>query len=154
MMDTLLVGDVILADMGRGPLRSLERGEIVVFDMPREPEVMYIKRLMGLPGDTIAVRNGYLYVNDTKLEEPYINEDYLLDVPDFGPARIKEGHYFMLGDHRNASYDSRDWGTVPEKLLRGRALHVYYSYSATDRLGASLGPIRWDRFGKSLSTPD
>jgi signal peptidase I len=152
MMDTLLIGDVIMVDMRRSQLQSLKRGDIVVFDMPMEPEVMYLKRLIGLPGDTIEIRTAVVYVNDVPLDEPYVKKEYLQGVGNSGPIHVDENQYFMLGDHRNASYDSRDWGTVPEALLRGKVLYIYYSVS--DDPESVFGSIRWERFGKSLSPPD
>jgi len=140
MMDTLLIGDYIMVnrfvyaqqtfdwEKKLLPIRGLERGDVVVFKQPNEPEVDYIKRLIGVPGDEIEIRRGYVYVNGEELDEPYLPDAYRRGVGDFGPVRVKTDHYFMMGDHRNASYDSREWGQVPRGLIKGRALLIWYSF--------------------------
>jgi len=140
MMDTLLIGDYIMVnrfvyaqqsfdwEKKLLPVRDLRRGDVVVFKQPNEPEVDYIKRLIGLPGDEVEVRRGYVFVNGERLDEPYLADEYRRGVGDFGPVRVKADHYFMMGDHRNASYDSREWGQVPRGLVKGRALLIWYSY--------------------------
>jgi signal peptidase I len=140
MMDTLLIGDYIMvnrfvyAQQSFGwekkllPVRDLERGDVVVFKQPNEPEIDYIKRLIGLPGDVVEIRAGYVFVNGEQLDEPYLMDDYRRGVGKFGPVRVKADHYFLMGDHRNASYDSREWGQVPRGLVKGRALLIWYSF--------------------------
>ncbi|HXV75211.1 MAG TPA: signal peptidase I [Candidatus Polarisedimenticolaceae bacterium] len=140
MMDTLLIGDYIMVnrfvyagssfDWERKllPVRDLRRGDVVVFRMPREPEVDYIKRLIGLPGDVVEVRQGRVYVNGELLDEPYVKDDYRRGVSDMAAERVRADHYFVMGDHRNASYDSREWGQVPRRLIKGRALLIWYSF--------------------------
>jgi len=141
MMDTLLVGDYIMvnrfvyADQSFGwesrvlPERPIRRGDVVVFKYPPEPEVDYIKRVIGLPGDTVEVRQGRVYVNGTLLEEPYVNEAYrALDFKPVPPTLVHADSYFVMGDHRNASHDSRVWGQVPRELIKGRALLIWWSY--------------------------
>jgi len=140
MMDTLLVGDYIMVnrfvyaqtdfDWERRllPVRDLRRGDVVVFKQPNEPEVDYIKRLIGLPGDTVEMRRGQLYVNGEPLDEPYVEDDYRRGLSDVGPIEVRPDHYFVMGDHRNASYDSREWGQVPKGMIKGRALLIWYSF--------------------------
>jgi signal peptidase I len=141
MMDTLLVGDYIMVNRfiyssnSFGweekilPHRPLRRGDVVVFKWPQEPEVDYIKRVVGLPGDTIEVREGYLYVNGQRINEPYVQESYRKkNIKPHGPEIVGPGHYFMMGDHRNESSDSREWGQVPRELIKGRALLIWWSY--------------------------
>jgi len=140
MMDTLLIGDYIMVnrfvyaqsdfDWERRvlPVRALRRGDVVVFKQPNEPEVDYIKRLIGLPGDTIEVRRGQVYVNGERLDEPYVKDEYRRGVSDLSPVRVEPDHYFVMGDHRNASYDSREWGQVPRGMIKGRALLIWYSF--------------------------
>jgi signal peptidase I len=141
MMDTLLSGDYIMvnrfiySDQSFPweryilPQRELRRGDVVVFKWPREPEVDYIKRVIGLPGDTIAVRQGILYRNGELIEEPFVQEEYRrANIKNYGPVTVKDGHYFMMGDHRNESSDSRVWGEVPRSLIKGRALLIWWSY--------------------------
>jgi signal peptidase I len=147
MMDTLLVGDYIMvnrfvyAPHSTGlekwllPIRDIRRGDVVVFKYPPQPEIDYIKRVIGLPGDTVRLRQGILYVNDERVEEPYVQELYRLqDINrNFGPVEVKPDHYFVMGDHRNASSDSRVWSPaemrqVPRALMKGRALLIWWSY--------------------------
>jgi signal peptidase I len=140
MMDTLLIGDYIMVnrfvyaqqsfdwEKKLLPSRDLRRGDVVVFKQPNEPEVDYIKRLIGLPGDEIEIRRGIVYVNGEAQDEPYVKDEYRRGVSDIGPIRVKSDHYFMMGDHRNASYDSREWGQVPRGLIKGRALLIWYSF--------------------------
>lgn len=141
MMDTLLVGDYIMVNRfiyssnSFGweekllPVRPLRRGDVVVFKWPREPEVDYIKRVIGLPGDTIEVNQGFLFVNGERIDEPYVEEIYRRkNIKRYGPVTVEPGHYFMMGDHRNESSDSREWGQVPRELVKGRALLIWWSY--------------------------
>jgi len=139
MEDTLLIGDYIMvnrfvyaptaSDWEKKllPVRDIHRGDVVVFKHPPEPEVDYIKRVIGLPGDTIELRGGRLFVNDEWVDEPYVSEDYRVN-ENYGPFEVAPGQYFMLGDHRNRSSDSRVWGPVPRELVKGRALLVWWSY--------------------------
>lgn len=141
MEDTLLVGDYILVnrflyaptatDLERLllPLRDVERGEVIVFKHPVNPESDYIKRVIGLPGDVVEVRGGRTLINGEFLEEPYINGLYR-DHDYFGPVQVPAGHYFAMGDHRNQSFDSRGWGMVPRELIKGRAFMILLSTSA------------------------
>ena len=139
MEDTLLIGDYIMVnrfvyapslfdwEKKLLPVREIRRGDVVVFKHPPEPEVDYIKRVIGLPGDVVELRGGRLFVNDEWIEEPYVSESYRVN-ENYGPYRVEDGQYFMLGDHRNRSSDSRVWGPVPRELIKGRALLVWWSY--------------------------
>jgi len=141
MRDTLLEGDYIMVnrfvyaptDFGWErailPVRELRRGDVVVFKQPQEPETDYIKRLIGLPGDVVELRSGYVWVNGQELDEPYIENAYRHHgTVNFGPIAVRQDHYFLLGDHRDQSYDSRDWGQVHRDLVKGRALLIWYSF--------------------------
>jgi len=141
MMDTLLVGDYIMVnrfihaptsfewEKAILPQRPIRRGDVVVFKWPPQPETDYIKRVVGLPGDTVELRHGTLFVNGERVDEPYVKNEYRrLDLKPHRPERVPPGHYFVLGDHRNASHDSRSWGTVPVELIKGRALLIWWSY--------------------------
>ena len=142
MMDTLLIGDYIMVnrfvyaptifDWEKKilPVRDIRRGDVVVFKQPQLPEVDYIKRVIGLPGDEVELRAGYLYVNGTYIEEPYVEDVYRRtdDKRDFGPIRVEPGRYFVMGDHRNSSSDGRVWGFVPRELMKGRALLIWWSF--------------------------
>ncbi len=106
---------------------GVQRGDIVVFWYPKDKTKSFIKRVIGLPGETVEVRSGVIYLNGQKLAEPYLagevdNDSYpLQDVP--------PDHYFVLGDHRNSSNDSRDWGFVPEQDIFGEAVFRYWPLS-------------------------
>jgi len=142
MESTLLVGDHLIVDKfalaprfdfeegGVLPMRQIRRGEVVIFKFEREPEKDYVKRVVGLPGDEIKVENKLLFVNGKQAVEPYAHHTDPEVVPerDFLPAvKIPPGHYFVMGDNRDNSADSREWGFVPRWLIRGRALFVYWS---------------------------
>lgn len=108
-------------------------GDVVVFKYPGDPSRKFIKRMIGLPGDEIMIKGGFLYVNGLRLDENYINGPTYgtYSAPTFGPVLIPEGHYFVLGDNRGLSDDSRypDVGFVPKKLLVGKGLFVYWPLS-------------------------
>jgi len=123
------------------PIRDIRRGEIVVFKFPMEPERDFIKRVIGLPGDAIRVENKRVYINGEPLEEDYVffaeppgngDEEVFYDFrrDNMPEMVVPEGQYFMMGDNRDNSHDSRFWGTLPRELVKGRALIVYWSYDA------------------------
>ncbi len=113
-----------------------QRHDIVVFVFPLDHTKDYIKRLIGIPGDVIEEKNKVLYVNGVKQDEPYAihtapevlpRGDYLGGNRDnFGPVTVEAGHYFMMGDNRDNSYDSRYWGQLDEKLIKGKAWFIYW----------------------------
>jgi signal peptidase I len=141
MEDTLLVGDFMLVnrflyaptsfDIENRllPVRKIRRGEIIVFKQPEEPEVDYIKRVIGLPGESVEIRRGHVRINGRPLDEPYVNDLYRLN-QSFGPIEVPDDHYFVMGDHRNSSRDSREWGFVPETAVKGRAFMILLSTGA------------------------
>ena len=109
------------------PSREVRRGDVIVFKQPQTPERDYIKRVIGLPGDTVQVtRAGEVYVNGDLLIEPYVNPLYAKTKP-HPPTRVLPGHYFVMGDHRNLSSDSRDWGQASVDLIKGKAFIVLLS---------------------------
>jgi signal peptidase I len=127
--------DRVLANRFIYHLRDPQRGEIVVFDTPDAARVKcgaggtFVKRLVGLPGETIEVRlergEGYVYVNGRRLEEPYI-EDGRRPNREFGPQKVPADSYFMMGDNRTQSCDSREWGSVPRESLIGKVFATYW----------------------------
>jgi signal peptidase I len=104
----------------------LERGDIVVFWYPNDPEKSYVKRIIGLPGETVEGREGHIYVNGDELNEPYLDPQRNLSRRSQTPVHISEHHYFVMGDNRDNSSDSRSWGLVPEKYIYGKALFRYW----------------------------
>ncbi|MCC7241309.1 MAG: signal peptidase I [Acidobacteria bacterium] len=149
--DHLLVNKFIFAPAATGlertllPMRPVTRGEVIVFKFPEDPERDFIKRVIGLPGETLELRNQVIYINGAPLMEPYAH--YQLpagaegegDVRQhYGPVTVPAGHYFMMGDNRDDSQDSRYWGFLPASYVKGRALFIYWSF------GGSAG-TRWGR---------
>jgi signal peptidase I len=110
---------------------GIGRGDIVVFRYPLDPSRSYIKRVIGVPGDRVEIRRGQLWLNDRPVEEEYVPDDYV-DPRNFGPVIVEEGAYFVMGDHRNQSNDSRAWGVVPGELVYGKAVFRYWP---VDRMG-------------------
>src|SRR5207249_6602597 len=125
------------------PVRPVKRGDVVVFKYPEEPNRDFIKRVIGLPGETIEVREKRVYVNGKALEEPYAH--YLMPVSTpsefhevtsfdvrerYGPVTVPPAHYFVMGDNRDNSQDSRYWGFLPRGNIKGKALIIYWSYQA------------------------
>jgi len=150
MENNLLIGDHLLvnkfvfapaaapAERAVLPMREIRRGDIVVFKYPDEPERDFIKRVIGLPGETLELRNKRVYINGKPLDEPYVHfldpshdaaEVTSFDVRErYGPVRVPDGQYFVMGDNRDNSQDSRYWGFLPRGYIKGRALMIYWSY--------------------------
>lgn len=171
MEPNLLIGDHLLVNKlvyspSFGPLedtllgkRAIERGHVVVFKFPEDPTRDFIKRVIGLPGETVEIRNKLVYVNGTPLEEPYahfIEAPLRPDDPEFGhggdglrdhwgPHTVPAGQLLVLGDNRDNSRDSRFWGFLPVDQVKGRALVVYWSYEATREEYHRTGVVEWVR---------
>jgi signal peptidase I len=120
MLPLLEDGERILVNKLVYRFRPIERGDVVVFYYPRDPSVSFIKRVVGLPGDVVELRLGQLLVNGKPVSETYIAPRFR-DGETYPPVEVKKGYYYVLGDHRNSSNDSRMWGEVPEKYIYGRA---------------------------------
>ncbi|HEX6185630.1 MAG TPA: signal peptidase I [Pyrinomonadaceae bacterium] len=110
-------------------LPEIERGDIVVFWFPNDPGKSYIKRVIGLPGETVQVRGGRIFVNGKELQEPYLENSLNVAAGDDPPVYVKPHYYFVMGDNRDNSSDSRSWGLVPEKYIYGKALFRYWPIS-------------------------
>ena len=172
MENNLLIGDHLLvnkfvfaptlSDVERKLLLidPVKRGDILVFKFPEDPERDFIKRVVGLPGETLEVRNKKVFIDGEPLEEKYVHfifppeerapGDVGFDVTeksDYGPVTVPAGHYFMMGDNRDNSEDSRYWGFMPADYIKGKALFVYFSFANEEEResGGGFGGVRWGR---------
>jgi signal peptidase I len=188
MEDTLLVGDMLMVNRAaigtRVPLTSIRipgyseprRLDVLVFDPPHEESLKLVKRLIGMPGDTLEMRDRVLYIGGVAQDEPYVRHidaadeahpwmdwqrDYLAPGVDprgytptrdnWGPIVIPEDRYFMLGDNRETSLDSRYWGLLEGWRLEGRAVFIYFSYNKESYLPFPwLREVRWGRIGDGI----
>jgi signal peptidase I len=107
---------------------DIHRGDIVVFWYPRDRSKSFIKRVVGLPGDELEIKYGSVYVNGRKVDEPYLKPEYR-DHDSLRKQQVPPGQYFVLGDHRNSSNDSRNWGFVARDLIYGKAVFRYWPMS-------------------------
>lgn len=133
MLPTLKIGDHLFIDkisFEIKGLKDIERGDIVVFDPPAsvktKDDIPFIKRVIGLPGETISIKSGVVYINGALLNEPYISEK---PFGDFKPYIIPDNMIFLMGDNRNDSYDSRSWGPLPVQNIIGKAEFRYYPFN-------------------------
>jgi len=122
MEPTLMPGEFILVNKLAFKLNDIHRGDIIVFHFPQNQKEDYIKRVIGLAGDTITVRADKVYVNDQEINEPYIAAEPAYN----GTWQVPAGAMFVLGDNRNQSSDSHSWGFVPDELIVGKALVIYW----------------------------
>jgi signal peptidase I len=183
MEDTLLIGDHILVNKLAyglqlpfmhdkfhlfGLMDNPERGDIIVFPFPRDPSRDFIKRVVGLPGDRVEIRNHHAYINGEALKEPYIKLDeravmHPSRYSHWGPEVVPPGQLFVMGDNRDNSADSRDWGFLDSTQVKGRAFIIYWSWDSSQPKFFWLGSvpipnpkavlldgIRWNRIGKLL----
>lgn len=124
MMPTILPGDRLIAEKVVYRFTGPSRGDIVVFKPPRAVSTSdYLKRVIGLPGETVEIRDGQVFINDQPLDEPYIKEK---PVYTYGPEVVPPGKLFVLGDNRNDSLDSHVWGFVDESDVRSRAVMRFW----------------------------
>src|SRR5271168_876244 len=103
----------------------IQRRDVVVFWYPLDHSKSFIKRVIGLPGESVEIRQGTVYVNGRAIDEPYVPTQYE-DLSDYGPMRVPKDSYFVMGDHRISSNDSRVFGPVPSKFIYGRAVFAYW----------------------------
>ena len=189
MEKTLLVGDFLLVNKAvygaSLPLtkkhlpafKEPARGDVIVFIPPHEPDKNYVKRLIGVPGDTLEMHNKVLFRNGKSQVEPYAqhtdpnndvyapsmywqceyrplkqkDEDCRPTRDNWGPVVVPSGHFMMLGDNRDDSEDSRYWGFVDRNAIKGKPLFIYYSFdSSTERPFPWITQIRWGRIGNTI----
>jgi signal peptidase I len=169
MKENLLIGDHLLVNKlvyspSAGPLedrimgkRPIRRGDVVVFKFPEDPTRDFIKRVIGLPGETVEIRNKQVFIDGKPIVEPYVHfieQPLRPDDPEYalrsdsirdnwGPQTVPAGQLLVLGDNRDNSRDSRFWGFLPEDQVKGRALLVYWSYDARDDEYRPSGWVEW-----------
>jgi signal peptidase I len=128
-------------------VREPQRFEVAVFEYPQDRGKAFVKRVIGLPGDTIQVSDKVVWLNGSRLDEPYVrfaegSEGRNIPARDnYGPVQIPPAHYFFLGDNRDRSYDSRFWGPVARDKVWGRVQIIYWSWKAAE------WSVDWDRLG-------
>ena len=193
MQNTILIGDHLFLDkILYGPqipftdvhlpaIKHYKRGDVIAFRYPVDPNIVFVKRLIGMPGDTIQVKQKQLFVNGNLVQEPCVIHRDSQIYPDsewiprearirdnFGPVTVPTDHYFAMGDNRYESLDSRYWGLVPKENMVGEPIFVYWSFDAptdvwtatdiSDRIGGDVDILvhfftrtRWSRMGKIVS---
>ena len=119
MAPTINDRDRLIVDEVEYELGDPRPGDIVILYYPLDPQERFIKRVIGREGDTVRVERGYVYVNERRLPDDYIPATFRSQ-EDWGPQRVEQGYYFVMGDHRNSSWDSREWGLVPKRYIVGR----------------------------------
>jgi signal peptidase I len=140
------------------PSRAIRRGDVIVFKYPKEPERDFVKRVIGLPGDRLELHRKAVYINGQPLQEPYVQ---YLEPPsssgplktddvreEYGPITVPPDQYFMMGDNRDNSEDSRYWGFMPAAYVKGKALFIYYSFNDNGSLASIFSATRWNRLFK------
>lgn len=127
MHPTLQEGDRLIIEKVTFKMSGIQRGDIVVFTPPERSDKKedMVKRVIGLPGETLSIKSGTVYINGSALNEPYQPEKPRAD---FGPYKVPEGSYFVMGDNRNKSYDSRYWGPVYLSSVIGKTMVLYYPF--------------------------
>jgi len=151
MIPTLLPGDHILVDKFIYKNHEPQRGDIVIFPYPVNPSQDFVKRLVGLEGDKIEIKDKQLYINDKKYTESYIVNSSPNVMPaevaprdNFGPIVVPSGKYFVMGDNRDNSHDSRFWKFVEKNTVKGKVKSLYWSWDK------EAFNVRWGRIGKSI----
>ena len=153
-MDKLLYGPEIPLVNWRLPmLKTIHRGDIVVFHYPKNPAETFLKRVAAIGGDRVELRNSVLYINSVPVREPYAVYHVQANDPQesWGPTVVPEGKLFVMGDNRDNSSDSRDWGFVPVENVIGEPLFVYWSYDAPTARWLDENPAHQISFYASIA---
>lgn len=124
--ERLLVNKLVYYRIQSVSWGHIERGDIVVFWYPNDPDKSYVKRVIGLPGEMVEVRSGKVLINGVELKETYLDADHNRSLPSYPVRKVDDHHYFVMGDNRDNSSDSRYWGLVPEKYIYGKAFFRYW----------------------------
>jgi len=172
MLPTLLIGDHLLVNKFQYgirmpvtgqlliPISQPQQGDIIVFRFPKDRSIDYIKRVIGTPGDTVEIREKKVYVNGNAIEDPHahLSSTTVLSADasprdNFGPILVPEGRFFVMGDNRDNSYDSRFWGFVDERDILGKAFILYWSWDIDKPLFSldRLSSIRWGRLADLIN---
>lgn len=162
MLQTLQIGDYILVNKFIYDFTDPERGDIVVFKYPLDKDRDFIKRIIGLPGEVIKIKDGVVYINEKPISEDYVNHTIseFSTTSNLNPRKIPLDSYFVMGDNRNNSMDSRIWGFLKRDLILGKAIIIYFSIQPSSLVSSSyikkifvdtlniFNRIRWNRFGR------
>jgi len=149
MQPTLVTGDRILVDKTYSN-KDMKRGDIIVFKYPKNPELTYVSRIIGMPGELFEIKQKTVFINQAALTEEYIMKDYpgssafATSLSNYGPVIIPDDSVFVLGDNRDNSLDSRVWGFLACRLIKAKATMIYWSWDE------SGNGIRSDRIGKKV----
>ena len=168
MLPTLKIGDhLLVSKFSYGvrlpftgsllvPWKSPERGDVIVFKFPKDRSVDYIKRVVGLPGDTVTLKDKRLYINGEVMADPHAHftSSLIMDAKagprdNFGPVTVPEDSVFVMGDNRDNSYDGRFWGFVDQRDILGKAIILYWSWDIDTPLLSldRVASVRWTRIG-------
>lgn len=151
MLNTLLIGDHIICDKLFYKNSGIKRGDVVIFPFPKDPKVNYIKRVVGLGGEKLEIKDKQVYIDGNIL-----SEGYMINEPDkifsskasprdnFGPVEIPKDSVFVMGDNRDNSFDSRFWGCVSKSAIKGKAIYKYWSWNS------DVSSVRWERIGEKI----
>ena len=164
--DHLIVNKMIFSPAASGvdrilmPMRPIRRGDVVVFKYPKEPDRDFVKRVIGVPGDRLELHRKVVSVNGQALKEPYVQ---FLEPPstggpahtddlreEYGPITVPPDQYFMMGDNRDNSEDSRYWGFMPASYVKGEALFIYYSFDDNGSALSVVTSTNWSRLLKRV----
>lgn len=124
--ERLLVNKLVYYKIQSVSWGHIERGDIVVFWYPEDPDKSFVKRVIGLPGETVEVRDGRVFIDGSELKEDYLDTEHNQSLPTWPAKRVEKHYYFVMGDNRDNSLDSRYWGLVPEKYIYGKAFFRYW----------------------------